>query len=188
MHAPDSQSAAPAKFLREFLEEFDLPKFLEALPVAEFTRLLESLDERISQREAEMVVAQADADRLRGEKATIEQALGAREQLLQAKERERHQTRVVNERPIMSPQRKRAAVLRVIEDNPGEPQSPASVRAHLARAGLLDPENETGTPVRIILAQMREAGVLERTGHGEYRLRTRDEQMAHAGADQEVRE
>jgi hypothetical protein len=189
MNSVNSHGSGPAKFLEELLEKFDLPKFLEALPVGEFKNLLSSLDERIVERDAEAERAQAAAAQHRSEKATIEQALAAREQLLEARERERNQTSVVESASIaMSPQRKRAAVLRVIEDNSGQPQTPASVRAHLARAGLLDPENETGTPVRIILAQMREAGVLERTGHGEYRLKTRAEHMAPAGADQQVRE
>lgn len=155
------------------------------MPVGEFKNLLASLDERIVERDAEADRAQAASAQLRSEKATIEQALAAREQLLEARERERNQTSVVEPAAskVMSPQRKRAAVLRAIEDNPGQPQTPASVRAHLARVGLIDPENETGTPVRIILAQMREAGVLVRTGPGEYRLKTRDEQVAASGSD-----
>jgi hypothetical protein len=176
----------PSKFLRELLEQFDLPKFLEALPVGEFKNLLASLDERITERDAEAERAQTAAVQLRGEKATIEQALAAREQLLEARERERNQTSVVELPSIpMSPQRKRAAVLRVFEENPGEPQSPASVRSYLAHAGLLDPNNEHGTPVRIILAQLRESGVLLRVGPGQYRLKTRDERLALAGADKE---
>ncbi len=163
---------------------FDLPKFLEALPVEEFTRLLESLDDRIEQRDSEAETAQSEAKRLRAQKGTIEQVLAAREQLIAAKERERLQ--ITTDLPAaISPKRKRAAVLQVIEDHPLEPQTPASVRDHLARAGLIDPAKESGTPVRIILAQMREAGVLVKTGHGEYRLRTRDEQMAQAGSAQE---
>jgi hypothetical protein len=171
------------EFLSEFLAEFDLPQFLEALPVDEFSRLLKSLDERIEHREGEAAKAQADAERMRGEKSAILQALVARERLLEARERE--QQTQTDSLPALSPRRKRAAVLQAIEDNPGEPQSPASVRAHLARAGLLDPNHETGTPVRIILAQMTEAGTLERVGPGKYRLRTRAERLALAGADQE---
>ncbi|MGO9761982.1 MAG: hypothetical protein ACLP1Q_12065 [Solirubrobacteraceae bacterium] len=184
MSSVNGDEPHPPKFLRELLEQFDLPKFLEALPVGEFKNLLASLDERITERDAEAERAQTAAAQLRGEKATIEQALAAREQLLEARERERNQTSVVESPSIaMSPQRKRAAVLRVFEEKPGEPQSPASVRRHLARAGLIDPANEQGTPVRIILAQLREANVLVREGPGEYRLRTRDERRALAGAN-----
>jgi hypothetical protein len=189
MSSVNSHEPGPAKFLQELLERFDLPKFLEALPVGEFNNLLASLDERITERDAEAERAQTAAAQLRSEKATIEQALAAREQLLEARERERNQTSVVEPPSIaMSPKRKRAAVLRVFEENRGQPQSPASVRAHLARAGLLDPDNEQGTPVRIILAQLREAGVLKRVGPGEYRLKTRDEQVAFAGANQQAEE
>jgi hypothetical protein len=188
MSGVNGHEPGPPTFLRELLERFDLPKFLEALPVGEFKNLLSSLDDRIAERDAEAERAQVAAAQLRSEKATIEQALAAREQLLEARDRERHQTSVVETSRVIPPKRKRAAVLRVIEEHSEQPQSPASVRAHLARAGLIDPKNETGTPVRIILAQMREAGILEKTGQGEYRLKTRDERMALAGADQELRE
>jgi multidrug efflux pump subunit AcrA (membrane-fusion protein) len=186
MSGVNSHEPRATEFLQELLEQFDLPKFLEALPVGEFENLLSSLDERITERDADAERAQTAAKQLRSEKATIEQALAARKQLLEARERERNQTSVVEPLPsrIMSPKRKRAAVLRVFEENPGEAQSPASIRRHLARAGLIDPDHEKGTPVRIILAQMREAGVLVRVGPGEYRLKTRDEQVALAGANQ----
>jgi hypothetical protein len=190
MSSVNGDGQRPPKFLQELLEEFDLPKFLEALPVGEFKSLLASLDERITERDAEAERAQTTAAQLRSEKATIEQALAAREQLLEARERERNQTSVVEQpsRVVMSPQRKRAAVLRVFEENREEEQSPASVRSHLARAGLLDPHKETGTPVRIVLAQLREAGALVKVGAGRYRLRTRDERLAFAVADEQVRE
>lgn len=170
--APNFVAAELPAFLATFLREVDWEKFFDTLPVEEFDRIVEDRMERIDARQREILTAQAEIDRLKGEVAAISQALHTRERFLA--ERQRAAVQEQNVSVVLSPKRKRDAVLRVFEDNAGRALTPGDVRQSLARAGLIDPHDETGTPVRIILAQLREGGVLEKAGYGEYRLRSRD--------------
>lgn len=174
---PNIQGTSAKQFFDKMLEGFDWSKFFEALPTEEFSRILEEQEQRIAIRTREREAVDADLKRLRSQVEMIKQALTIREALIVAREEERKAaSRQTTAIPSLAPKRKRAAVLQVLEDHPGELLTPADVRSYLAKAGLIDPENETGTPVRILLAQLVEANVIVRPEPGKYRLKTRAEQ------------
>ena len=164
----------------DFLEGFDWQKFFEIIPIDEYERQIDDREKRLSMRKKELRKAHDEVKRLEGEIETYKTAFAVRRKLLEKKEMESEGPFPGgSERtPSIPPRKKRAAVLRAFEERPGKILSPGSVRRILGKEGLIDPENETGTPVRILLAQLTEANVLERPKPGRYRLKNRDERLA----------
>ena len=167
------------------LQNVDWGSILRALPVDQFQTLIEDRMERIAARRREIETLELDVATLEAEVKAFRQLLQARNQFLAERQREIAQVERKSPVAALPPRRKRAAVLRVFEDEAGRELSPNDVRQALARAGLIDPTNETGTPVRIILAQLTAAGTLLRAGPGRYRLPDRDERLMLAGVDGE---
>lgn len=173
-----SSGTPPREYWRQALSNFDLPKFFEALPTDAFAAMIDDLEERISDRRRTLEGLKREVDALEAQAANFKQALEIREKIVKARERERAVAARDTHYRVLSPKRKRAEVLRIFEEHPGTLLTPHDVRQALARAGLLDPANESGTPVRILLAQLNEAGVLTRPESGRYRLKTREERLS----------
>src|SRR5271165_282049 len=174
--SPSSQQ----EFWRKAHADFDLPKFFEALPTDQFATLIDDIEERLAALRQSRERLAEEIAKLETQAATFRQALEIRQQVIEAREHERGAAAREKRVPALSPRRKRAEVVRVFENHPSALLTPADVRTVLARAGLIDPANETGTPVRILLAQLNEAGVLTRPSPGHYRYKTRDERATSA--------
>lgn len=159
----------------QILREVDLEQFFTALPVQEFEAILEDRQERLDMRRKQLEAAQVDIEKLGAEIDAIKQALRARAMLLETAatqdSKPREPTRSVV--PFVSAKRKRAAVLEIMREHPGELLSPGDVRSALASRGLIDPEHEQGTPIRVVLAHLTTAGQLDRPKSGHYRFMPR---------------
>ncbi len=168
---PDPVLDEAAQVLSEAFARLDWQALFTALPEEEFRRMIEDRRERIDERRREVHLAEDEIARMEREVEAFQTALEVKRQLEHPRNARPAESQP--ETPSMSRAelmgRKRAAIMRVIEADPGRLFTPEDVQRRIVERGVLtEAEVAAGTPIRVVMAKLKMDGRLERPEPGRY--------------------